>query len=59
MKNRLILVTTAGSATTGPLELPTLGADVGPGRQTIQFKTMASQIQNITVHLEIGYKKIL
>lgn len=31
VKNRLVLVAAAGSATTGPLELPALGADVGPG----------------------------
>lgn len=30
---RLVLVCTAGSATTSPLELPALGADVGPGRR--------------------------
>lgn len=36
IKNRLVLVTTAGSATTGPLELSALGADIGPGRETNQ-----------------------
>lgn len=33
--NRLVLVAAAGSATTSPLELPALGANVGPGREAI------------------------
>lgn len=32
-KNALVLVAAAGSATTGSLELPALGADVGPGER--------------------------
>lgn len=36
IKNRLVLVATAGSATTGPLELPALGADIGPKREVNQ-----------------------
>lgn len=32
-KERLVLVATAGSATTSPLELPALGTDVGPREQ--------------------------
>lgn len=32
-RHRLVLVASAGSATTGSLELPALGADVGPGKE--------------------------
>lgn len=32
-KKTLVLVTTAGSATTSSFELPALGADVGPGKE--------------------------
>lgn len=41
---RLILVATAGSATTGPLELPALGADVGPKGEIIWYQNIASHI---------------
>lgn len=45
--NRLVLVATAGSATTSSLELPALGANVGPGEETVQF---------IKVHHKYLYK---
>lgn len=40
IKNRLVFVGTAGSATTGSLELPALGADIGPRREIKQHLNM-------------------
>lgn len=39
-KEKLVLVATAGSATTGSLELPALGTNVGPGEEKGSFNDM-------------------
>lgn len=48
---RLVLVATAGSATTGPLELPALGADVGPRREIHLLEDGITNIRIIQLYI--------
>lgn len=54
-QNRLVLVSTAGSAAAGSLELPALGANIRPGEEN---KHLIQNHRNITNKLDLFSKSV-